>query len=93
MVCTWRVLGVPLQYICTQTGLLGLELLTGPAAASGPNAGLLPVEWVMKLLSKKKKGLLGQAEMADGVDLRCTGLLTVGARGRHAVSRVQSTSL
>ena len=27
-------------------------------------------------------GLLGQAEMADGVDLRCTGLLaTVGARG------------
>ena len=27
-------------------------------------------------------GLLGQAEMADGVDLRCPGLLiTVGARG------------
>ncbi len=30
------------------------ELLTGPAAAFGPKRDLSSVEWVMKLLSKKK---------------------------------------
>ena len=38
-------------------GCSSLEFLTGPAAAFGPKRVFSSVEWVMKLISKKKKDL------------------------------------
>ena len=49
-------------------GYSSLEFLTGLAAAFGPKRVFSSVEWVMKLISKKKKALKRGEGCQEGVE-------------------------
>ena len=71
------------------TSRLRRAALRRPSAGLCTQAGL--VLRVSRLYISTQTGLLGQAGMADGVDLRCPGLLiTVGARARAGTWEAKS---